>query len=172
MAEEYLRLAASSVLLGFTSSVLMAACLVLERAGVQLFRFLSPNTVRGALCNPIKSFVCFVREVVTVVVAECAFLISAFREVEEDVVVEEDEEECGGGICCRAGSGREVETVVVFEESLGGALLRCAATCFPVDPPPFCDGLCLTTFNSSIWVSAVPCARPKSTSAYILLFLL
>lgn len=113
------------------------------------------------------TFVCFVREVVTVVVAECAFLISAFREVEEAVVEEEDAEEFVGCICCRAGSGREVETVVVFEESLGGALLRCAATCFPVDPPPFCDGLFLTTFNSSIWVSAVPCARPKSTSAYL-----
>lgn len=107
----------------------------------------------------IDTFVCFVREVemVAVVVTERAFLTSAFREAEEDVVVEEQEEEAGGKVMdCFWGKGDEVEVVVVFKGSLGGALLRCMVSCFPVDPPPFCDGLCLTTFRSSIWVSAVP----------------
>lgn len=80
----------------------MAACLVVDGAGAQLFRFLSPNTGLGTLRSPAKSFVCFVREVevVTVVVTERAFLNSAFREVEEDVVLEEEEE--GGKVvaCC------------------------------------------------------------------------
>lgn len=113
---------------------------------------------------------CFVREVeaVTVVVTERVFLASAFREAEEDVMVEEEEEEEGGkDLDCCGGRGAEVEAVVVLEETKDGALLRCAVSCFPVDPPPFCDGFCLTTFSSSIWVSAVPCARPKSTSAYL-----
>lgn len=96
---------------------------------------------------------------VTLVVTERAFLTSAFREAEEDVmvVVEEEEEEGGGKVvdCC-GGRGGEVEAVVVLGESLGGALFRCVVSCFPVDPPPLCDGLCLTTFSSSIWVSAVP----------------
>lgn len=78
----------------------MAACLVVDGAGVQLFRFLSPNTGRGTLRSPAKSFVCFVREVeVTVVVTERAFFSSAFREVEEDVVLEEEEE--GGKVVAR-----------------------------------------------------------------------
>lgn len=92
----------------------------------------------------------FVREAVTVVLTGRAFLTGAFREAEGDGVAEEEEEEHGGGTWCRAGSGRETETVVAFEESLAGALLRCVASCFPVDPPPFCDDLCLTTFSSSI----------------------
>lgn len=154
VAEEYFWLAASSVLLGFTTSVLMAACLVLVGAAVQLFRFLSPNTGRDDLRSPVKSFVCFVREAVTVAVTERAFLTSAFREAEGDGMVAEEEEE--HGTCCRAGGRRETETVVVLEESLAGALLRCVASCFPVDPPPFCDDLCLTNFSSSIWVSHVP----------------
>lgn len=100
---------------------------------------------------------CFVREleVVTAVVTERVFLISAFREAEEDDV--EEEEEGGTVVDCRGGRGNEVEAVVVvLGGSLGSALLRCVVSCFPVDPPPLCDGLCLTTFSSSIWVSAVP----------------
>lgn len=89
------------------------------------------------------------------VVTERAFLTSAFRQAEEDVVVEE-EEEGGKAADCFWGKGDEVEAVVVFEGSLGGILLRCVVSCFPVNPPPFCDGFCLTTFRSSIWVSAVP----------------
>lgn len=91
-------------------------------------------------------------------VAQRAFLNSAFREADEDVVVVEEEEEEGGrAVDCRGGRGSEVEAVVVVVGgSLGGALLRCVVSCFPVDPPPFCDDLCLTTFSSSIWVSAVP----------------
>lgn len=97
----------------------------------------------------------FVREVE--VVTERAFLSSAFRDAEEDVVVDEEEEEGGKAVDCRGGRVSEVETVVaVLGRALGGALLRCVVSCFPVDPPPFCDGLCLTTFSSSIWVSAVP----------------
>lgn len=91
------------------------------------------------------------------VVTERAFLTSAFRQAEEDVVVEEQEEEEGGKAAdCFGGKGDEVEAVVVFEGSLGGVLLHCVASCFPVNPPPFCDGFCFTTFRSSIWVSAVP----------------
>lgn len=90
-----------------------------------------------------------------VVVTERVFLRDAFREAEEDVV-EEEEEEGGKVVDCRGGRGSEVEAVVVLGGSLAGALLRCVVSCFPVDPPPFCDGLCLTTFSSSIWVSAVP----------------
>lgn len=81
---------------------------------------------------------------------------------------EEEDEEEGGGIavdCC--GGGAEVEAVVVFRAARCDALPRCVMSCFPVDPPPFCADLCLTTFSSSIWVSAVPCARPKSTRAYL-----
>lgn len=104
------------------------------------------------------TFVCFVREVevvtVVVVVTERAFLTSAFRVAEEDVVVVEEEEEEGGKVVVLGGS--EVEAVVVLGGSLGCGLLRCVVSCFPVDPPPFCDVLCLTTFSSSIWVSAVP----------------
>lgn len=83
----------------------MAACLVVDGAP-QLFRFLSPNTGRGTLRSPVKSFVCFVREVevavvtVVVVVTERAFLTSAFREAVEDVVVEEEEEEGGRVVDC------------------------------------------------------------------------
>lgn len=95
-------------------------------------------------------------ELVTVVVTERAFLTSAFREAEEDVVVEEEEEEGGKVVDCRGGRGSEVEAVVVLGAGLGDALLRCAVSCFPVDPPPFWDDLCLTTFSSSIWVSSVP----------------
>lgn len=83
-------------------------------------------------------------------VTERAFLTSAFRETEEDVVAEEEEEEGGGAVDCREGSGSGVEAVVALGTSLGGALLRCVVSCFPADPPPFCDGLCLTTFSSSI----------------------
>lgn len=95
---------------------------------------------------------CFVREVevVTVLVTERAFLTSALREADEDVVVVEEEEEGARAADCRGGRGSEVEAVVVVLGSLGGALLRCITSCFPVDPPPFCDGLCLTTFSSSI----------------------
>lgn len=86
---------------------------------------------------------------------ERAFLTSAFCEAEEDVV--EEEEEGGKFVDCCAGKGREVEAVVVvLGRSLGGALICCAASCFPVDPPPFCNVRCLTTFSSSMWVSAVP----------------
>lgn len=95
---------------------------------------------------------CFVREVAT----ERAFLTSAFREAEEDVMVVVVEEEEGKVVDCCGGRGGEVEAVVVLGESLGGALFRCVVSCFPVDPPPLCDGFCLTTFSSSIWVSAVP----------------
>ena len=108
------------------------------------------------------TFVCFVRdvEVVTVVVTERAFLTSALREAEEGaVVVVEEEEEDGRAVGCLGGTGSEVEAVVfavLLGWSLGCALLRCVVSCFPVDPPPFCVGLCLTTFNSSICVSAVP----------------
>lgn len=94
-----------------------------------------------------------------VVVTERAFLTSAFREAEEDVgvvVVGEEEEEGGTVVDCREGRGCDVEAVVVLGGSLDGALLRCVVSCVPVDPPPFCDGFCLTTFSSSIWVSAVP----------------
>lgn len=135
----------------------MAACLVVDEAALQLFRFLSPNTGRCTLRSPVKSFVCFVREVevVTVVVTVRVFLASAFRGAEEDVG-EEEEEEGSKVVDCLGGRGSEVEAVVVFGGSLGGALLRCVVSCFPVDPPPFCDVLCLTTFSSSIWVSAVP----------------
>lgn len=120
------------------------------------------------------TFVCFVRDVeVVVMVTERALLTSAFREAEEDVVVMavvEEEEEGGRAVDCLVGRGSEVEAVVmvvVLGWSLGGALLRSVGFSFPMDPPPFCDGLCLTTFNSSIWVSAVPWARPKSTRAYL-----
>lgn len=98
---------------------------------------------------------CFDREVV--VVTERPFLTSAIRDAEGGVVVDEEEEEGGKGVDCRGGRGSEVEAVVVvLGRSLGGALLHCAVSCFPVDPPPFCDGFCLTTFRSSICVSAVP----------------
>lgn len=84
------------------------------------------------------------------------------------MVLEEEGEEEGGGKavdCC--GGGAEVEAVVVFRAARCDALPRCVTSCFPVDPPPFCAGLCLTTFSSSIWVPAVPWARPKSTRAYL-----
>lgn len=203
--------------------------------GVQLFRFLSPNTGRGTLRSPVKSlrkytwrarfslenrrqtlqhihsgysspnfrlvwlpkpqiynpaftrqkkrlrntrkgqilsadtFVCFVREVevVMAVVAERAFLTIIFREAEEDVVVEEEDEEGCMLVDCCGGWGSKVEAVVALGGILSCALPRCVVSCFPVDPPPFCDALCFTTFSSSIWVSAVPWARPKSTSAYL-----
>lgn len=82
------------------------------------------------------------------------------------LVEEEDEEEGSGKAvdCCVGGPGGEVEAVVAFKEARCGALPRCVLSCFP---PPFCVGFCLTTFSSSIWVSAVPCARPKSTRAYL-----
>lgn len=85
-------------------------------------------------------------------VTERALLTSALREVEEDVVVVvvTEEEECGVATFCPGGRGSEAEAVMVVSDGvLSGALLS-------VNPPPFCDGLCLTTFNSSIWVSAVP----------------
>lgn len=87
---------------------------------------------------------------------ERVFLTSAFREAEDVVGVEEEEEEGGKVVDCSGGGGSEVEAVVVLEGGLGGALLRCVLSCFPVDPPPFCDVLCLTTFSNSIWVSAAP----------------
>lgn len=82
------------------------------------------------------------------------------------LLVEEEDEEEGGGkaVDFCGGPGGEVEAVVVFKEARCGALPRCVLSRFP---PPFCVGLCLTTFSSSIWVSAVPCARPKSTRAYL-----
>lgn len=82
------------------------------------------------------------------------------------LLVEEEAEEdgCGKAVDCCGGPGGEVEAVVVFKEARCGALPRCVLSCFP---PPFCAGLCLTTFSSSICVSAVPCARPKSTRAYL-----
>lgn len=95
-------------------------------------------------------------------VKERAFLTGAFREVEEEAVVmgvvEEEEEEGGRAMDCPWGKGSEVEAVVavVLGCCLLGALLPCVVSCFPVDPPPFCDDLCFTTFSSSIWVSAVP----------------
>lgn len=68
-----------------------------------------------------------------------------------------EEEDGGRAAECRGGRGSEVEPVVVWS----------VVSRFPVDPPPLCEGLCFTTFSSSIWVSAVPWARPKSTSAYL-----
>lgn len=121
----------------------------------------------------IDTFECFVRhvEVVTVVVTDRALLTSAFWEAEEDemvVLVEEEEEGEGGkAVDCCGGRGGKVEAVVVLGEGRCGALPRCELSCFAVGPPPFCAGLCLTIFSSSIWVSAVPWARPKSTSAYL-----
>lgn len=116
---------------------------------MQLLRFLSPNTGRDTLCSLDKSFGCFVREVEVVIeeVTTRAFLTSVFLAVEADVEVEE-----GGGraAVCSEGGGRDVEAVVVFKGSLDGALLRCVGSCFPVDPPPFCDAFCFTTFSSSI----------------------
>ena len=108
------------------------------------------------------TFECFVRKAeVETVVTERAFLTRAFREAEEDAV-EEAEDEGGSVADCRGGRGRDVEAVLVPLRSLGAAL-----SCLPEDPPPLFDDLCLPTFSSSIWVSAVPCARPKSTSAYL-----
>lgn len=110
--------------------------------------------------------------VVVVAVTDCALLTRPFWEAVEDemVLLLEDEDEEDGGAkaadCC-GGPGAEVEAVVVFKAARCDALPRCVLSCFPVDPPPFCVGLCLTTFSSSIWVSAVPCARPKSTRAYL-----
>lgn len=139
-------MAGSSVLLDFTSnlliSVLAAAGLVVEGAGVQLLRFLSPNTGRGNLCSPADSFACLMREVQlgTVLVTTRAFLTSVFRTAGEGVVlVVEEEEEDEGGVAerrvQRTGSrGNEVEPVAVG--SADGALLR-VVSCFPVDPPPF-----------------------------------
>lgn len=74
------------------------------------------------------------------------------------VVLVEEEEEGGGGkvVDCCGGRGGKVEAVVVLREGRCGALPRCELSCFVVDPPPFCAGLCLTTFSSSIWVSAAP----------------
>lgn len=85
-------------------------------------------------------------------VTERAFLNSDFREAEDGVVVvEEEEEESGKVVECFEGRDSEAEAL------LGGvALLCCVVSCFPVDPASFCDGLCLTTFSSSICVSAVP----------------
>lgn len=77
-----------------------------------------------------------------VAVTERALLTSALRAVkEDDVVAEEEEVEAEEG-------GRA--------EGCCGVLLLCEPSCLPVDPPPFCVGLCLTTFRSSMWVSAVP----------------
>lgn len=94
---------------------------------------------------------CFDRavEVVTVLVTERPFLTSAFRVAEGCVVVDEEEED--GADC----GGRGSEAEAVLGRTLGGALLRCEVSGFPVDPPPFCD-FCLTTFKRSICVSAVP----------------
>lgn len=89
-----------------------------------------------------------------------AFLTRVFPEAEEDAVLEEEEEEEGGSVT--DSGGKEAEVMLVLLD----ALLRGAASSFPVDPPPFCD-LGLTTFSSSMWVSAVPWARPKSTRAYL-----
>lgn len=95
-------------------------------------------------------------------VTERDFLTGAFREVEEEVVVmgvvEEEEEEGGKAADCPRGRGSEAvaAAVVLLGCCLVGALLRCAVSCFPVDPPPFCDDLCFTTFSSSICVSAAP----------------
>lgn len=74
-----------------------------------------------------------------------AFFTGGLCEAEDDT-----EEEDGGkaAVCCGA-TGSEVE--VLLGKDLGGALLLCEA-----DPPPFCRTLGLTTFSSSIWVSAVP----------------
>lgn len=91
-----------------------------------------------------------------VVVTERAFLTSIFREAEEDVVVEEEDEEGCTVVDCCGGRGSKVEAVVVLGGILGCALPRCVVSCVPVDPPPFCDALCFTTFSSSICVSTVP----------------
>lgn len=72
-------------------------------------------------------------------------------------MVDEDDEEGAKFVDCCAGKGRAAEAeVVLLGISLGGALLRCVGSWFPVDPPPFCDALCLTTFSISMCVSAVP----------------
>lgn len=88
---------------------------------------------------------------------------------------EEDEEDrvctavdwCPGAEAVDWCPGAEVEAALLFKAARCAALPRCVLSCFPVDPPPFCVGLCLATFSSSTWVSAVPWARPKSTRAYL-----
>lgn len=77
-AETNLRVAGSSVLVGFTSSIL--GSVVLVGTGVKLFRFLSPNTARGALHRPENSLVCLERVVE---------VNAGFEEVEEEVEEEE-----------------------------------------------------------------------------------
>lgn len=113
---------------------------------------------------------CFVRHAVAVAaVTDRALFTGAFWKAVEDEMVtlleEEDEEEGGGKAVDCCGGGAEVEAALLFRAARCDALPRCVLSCFPVDPPPFCAGLCLTTFSSSIWVSSVPCARPKSTRA-------
>ena len=99
---------------------------------------------------------CFVQEVEveTLTVAECVFLTSVFREEQGDEAVEGEED--GKGVCCCEGPAADVDAMLVLGETLAAALLRCVLSCFSVDPPPFCKEPCLTTFSSSIWVSAVP----------------
>lgn len=67
------------------------------------------------------------------------------------MVVEEEEADEGGKVlgCC-GGRRADVEAVMDLGGNLAGALLRCALSCFPVDPPPFCDDPCFSTFRSSI----------------------
>lgn len=68
------------------------------------------------------------------------------------MVLEEEDEEEGGGkaVDCGGGPGAEAEAVVVFTAARCDAFPRCVLSCFPVDPPPFCAGRCLTTFSSSM----------------------
>lgn len=97
-----------------------------------------------------------------------AFLTSAFPGAGGDMVMRgEEEEEVEGTDWCGGRASEVGAVLVVLTGGLGSALLLCAVSCFPGGPPPFCDGFCLITFSSSIWESAVPWAKPKSTSAYL-----
>lgn len=104
------------------------------------------------------TFVCLELEVEvgtgTGTVTGCVFLTGAFRAVEEDGAVEG--EEGGKGLCCCGAPAADVDTALLLGAALAAALLRCVLSCFPVDPPPFCEDPCLTTFSRSMWVSAVP----------------
>lgn len=91
-------------------------------------------------------------EVQTLPVTEYAFLTGAFREEEEDEAVEGEEDGKVLGCC----GGPAADASLGLGGTFAAALLCCVISCFPVDPPPLCKEPCLSTFSSSIWVSAVP----------------